>query len=69
MPKLSADLYKGQSGRVGIIGGSREYTGAPFFSAMSSLRTGADISYVLTTNDAALPIKSFSPDMIVLPIL
>ncbi len=69
IPKLSPDLHKGQSGRVGIVGGSREYTGAPYFSAISALRTGADITYVLTTQDAAPVIKSFSPDMIVLPIL
>lgn len=69
MPKLSGELHKGQSGRVGIVGGSREYTGAPFFSAMSALRVGADISYVLSTHDAAAVIKTFSPDMIVLPIL
>lgn len=69
IPKLNSDLHKGQSGRVGIVGGSREYTGAPFFSAISSLRTGADISYVLSTEDASQIIKSFSPNMIVLPIL
>lgn len=69
MPRLSSDLHKGQSGRVAIVGGSREYTGAPYFSAMSSLRTGADISYILSTQDASQVIKTFSPDMIVLPVL
>lgn len=69
IPKLSSDLHKGQSGRVAIIGGSREYTGAPYFSAISALRAGADIAYVLTIQDASSVIKTFSPDMIVLPVL
>jgi hypothetical protein len=30
--------YKGQAGKVGVMGGCREYTGAPFFAATSSLR-------------------------------
>lgn len=34
----TADSYKGQSGKVGVIGGCREYTGAPYFAAMSALR-------------------------------
>ena len=29
---------KGQAGRVAVIGGCREYTGAPFFAAMAALR-------------------------------
>lgn len=29
---------KGQAGKIGVIGGSVEYTGAPFFSAITSLK-------------------------------
>ena len=29
---------KGQAGRVAVIGGCREYTGAPYFAAMAALR-------------------------------
>lgn len=36
---------------------------------MSSLRVGADLSYVATTSDASAIIKSYSPELIVLPIL
>ncbi len=38
VPRLSSELYKGQCGKVGIVGGSFEYTGAPFYSAISSLK-------------------------------
>lgn len=37
---------RGQMGRIAVIGGSEDYTGAPYFSAMASARLGADmVSY------------------------
>lgn len=36
-------LLTGQLGRVAVIGGSEDYTGAPFFSAMASARLGCDM--------------------------
>jgi len=30
-------------GRVGVIGGSEDYSGAPYYSAMASARLGADM--------------------------
>ncbi len=32
--------YKGQQGKVGIVGGCREYTGAPYFAAASAVKGG-----------------------------
>ncbi|KAJ4473451.1 Ribokinase-like protein [Lentinula edodes] len=69
IPPLNGTLHKGQSGRVGVLGGALDYTGAPFFAAMSALRFGADLSHVICSPTAAGAIKSFSPDLIVHPIL
>lgn len=69
VPKLSANRHKGQAGRIGIIGGSLEYTGAPYFAAISSLKVGADLVHVFCMRDAATVIKSYSPELIVHPIL
>ncbi|KAK6644042.1 hypothetical protein RUM43_000307 [Polyplax serrata] len=69
IPKLTSDLRKGQCGRIGVIGGSAEYTGAPYFSAISALKLGADLVYVFCCKAAAPVIKSYSPELIVLPIL
>lgn len=33
---------KGEAGKIGIIGGSMEYTGAPYFSAISALRVSLE---------------------------
>lgn len=110
------------SGKIAVIGGCREYTGAPYFSAISALKIvsarpllflilrffflgfvtskcivsqrklfvisitlmirqfewtcfyfylpqGADLSHVFCTKDAAPVIKSYSPELIVHPLL
>ncbi|EEB16310.1 conserved hypothetical protein [Pediculus humanus corporis] len=69
IPKLTPTLHKGQCGRIGIIGGSAEYTGAPYFAAISALKLGADLVYVFCCKEAGPVIKSYSPELIVLPIL
>eukprot|EP00201_Polytomella_parva_P007400 CAMPEP_0175077046 /NCGR_PEP_ID=MMETSP0052_2-20121109/23133_1 /TAXON_ID=51329 ORGANISM="Polytomella parva, Strain SAG 63-3" /NCGR_SAMPLE_ID=MMETSP0052_2 /ASSEMBLY_ACC=CAM_ASM_000194 /LENGTH=401 /DNA_ID=CAMNT_0016346389 /DNA_START=145 /DNA_END=1350 /DNA_ORIENTATION=- len=66
---LSSKSHKGQGGKVAVIGGCLEYTGAPYFASMSSLRAGADLSYVICTPSAATPLKSLSPELMVLPYL
>lgn len=111
-------LCSSGTGKIAVIGGCREYTGAPYFSAISTLKLvspyhasllssvwpvsiclhlyifvimkifcifcsllltlkmypnlllqGADVSHVFCTKDAALVIKSYSPELIVHPIL
>ncbi|KAJ7255489.1 Ribokinase-like protein [Mycena haematopus] len=69
IPLLDGSLHKGQSGRVGVLGGALDYTGAPFFAAISALRFGADLSHVICSPTAAGAIKAYSPDLIVHPIL
>ncbi|KAL7672694.1 hypothetical protein ACOME3_007575 [Neoechinorhynchus agilis] len=69
IPRLTSKLYKGQCGRVAIIGGSEDYAGAPYFSAISSLKSGADYVRVVCPNSTAPIIKSYSPDLVVHPLL
>ncbi|KAI0794422.1 Ribokinase-like protein [Fomes fomentarius] len=69
IPPLNGSLHKGQSGRVGVLGGALDYTGAPFFASISALRIGADLSHVICSPTAAGAIKSYAPDLIVHPIL
>ncbi|XP_013872973.1 ATP-dependent (S)-NAD(P)H-hydrate dehydratase isoform X3 [Austrofundulus limnaeus] len=69
VPPLTSKKHKGQDGRVGIIGGCQDYTGAPYFAAISALKVGADLSHVFCTKDAATVIKSYSPELIVHPVL
>ncbi|KAF8388014.1 hypothetical protein HHK36_026680 [Tetracentron sinense] len=67
-PTLDRSRHKGQAGKVAVIGGCREYTGAPYFAAISALKIGADLSHVFCTKDAAPVIKSYSPELIVHPV-
>lgn len=67
VPPLSSSLHKGQMGRIGVLGGSEEYTGAPFYAAKSSLMLGADLSFVFCAEAATVPIKSYSPEIMVVP--
>ncbi|XP_043852627.1 ATP-dependent (S)-NAD(P)H-hydrate dehydratase isoform X2 [Dromiciops gliroides] len=69
IPPLTTKKHKGQDGRIGIVGGCQEYTGAPYFAAISALKVGADLSHVFCTKDAAPVIKSYSPELIVHPVL
>jgi ATP-dependent NAD(P)H-hydrate dehydratase len=69
IPPLLPSFHKGQLGRVAVIGGSADYTGAPYFSAMASARLGCDLSYVFCEPSAAPTIKSYSPNLMVSPIL
>ncbi|XP_039082610.1 ATP-dependent (S)-NAD(P)H-hydrate dehydratase isoform X3 [Hyaena hyaena] len=69
IPPLTAQKHKGQDGRIGVVGGCQEYTGAPYFAAISALKVGADLSHVFCTREAAPVIKSYSPELIVHPVL
>lgn len=68
-PPLTNTKYKGQAGKIGIVGGSMEYTGAPYFAGISSLKVGADLVSVFCPKEAGMAIKSYSPELMVHPIL
>lgn len=61
--------YKGQRGRIAIVGGSRDYTGAPYFAAISAMKLGCDLGYVICSSAASQIIKCHSPELIVMPLL
>ncbi len=60
-----ATSHKGQNGRLLVVGGSKDYSGAPAIAAMSSLKSGADLAVVACPLSVSTPIRSYSPDLIV----
>ena len=44
-----------------------EYTGAPYYAGMASLRFGADLAFVFSSEAASGPIKGYSPELMVVP--
>ncbi|KAF8467753.1 H-hydrate dehydratase [Kalaharituber pfeilii] len=69
VPPLVEHFHKGQQGRVAVVGGCEDYTGAPYFSAIASALLGADMSHVICDHPAAPIIKSYSPNLMVHPYL
>jgi len=69
VPKLTSSMHKGECGRIAVFGGCVLYTGAPYFAAISALKVGADLVHVFCEKGAGSVIKSYSPELIVHPVL
>ncbi|ODV85674.1 hypothetical protein CANARDRAFT_7052 [[Candida] arabinofermentans NRRL YB-2248] len=69
IPPLLPSFHKGQCGRIAIIGGCEDYTGAPYFSAHAAATLGCDLTHVICEKSAGTVIKSYSPDLMVHPYL
>ena len=69
VPKLSTSLRKGDCGRIAIFGGCALHSGAAYIAAISALKTGADLVHVFCEKDAGPVISSYSPEIIVQPVL
>ncbi|KNH06994.1 Ribokinase-like protein [Perkinsela sp. CCAP 1560/4] len=66
VPLLGPHLRKGSLGRVAIIGGSCDYTGAPYFAAAAAMRIGGDLVHIFTDSvNTATAIRSYGPELIV----
>ena len=57
--------HKGNNGRLLIVGGSGDYSGAPAIAGMAAIGAGCDLVYVASPEKSAEAIKSTSPDLIV----
>ena len=64
-PKLSSTSHKGSHGRIAIFGGSEKYTGAPYYAASAALNCGVDLVTVFCAEEACIPIKCYSPELMV----
>ena len=63
--KRKKKAHKGDYGKVLVVGGSKDYTGAPALSALAALRTGADLAVILTASHVANAVRKLSPNIIV----
>ena len=61
----SENSHKGNNGRLLVVGGSEDYSGAPAIAGMAAIGAGADLVYVASPEKSAEAIKSTSPDLIV----
>ncbi|MDI6691240.1 MAG: NAD(P)H-hydrate epimerase, partial [Candidatus Bathyarchaeota archaeon] len=62
------EAHKGDFGRLLVIGGSENFSGAPAFVALAALRTGVDLAYIAAPEKTAYTISSMSPDLITIKL-
>ena len=60
-----SDSHKGENGKLLIVGGSREYTGAPAIAARAALRSGCDLVTIATSSKVQDVVASYSENFIV----
>ena len=65
LKKRGITSHKGNNGRVLVVGGSQDYSGAPTLAAHAAFKSGVDLVHVACPQSVALPIRSYSPDFIV----
>ncbi|MFX1586676.1 MAG: NAD(P)H-hydrate dehydratase [Promethearchaeota archaeon] len=59
------DDHKGQFGRVLVIGGSKNYSGAPAYSSLTCVNFGCDLVITYVPEVVGEVIRSYSPNLIV----
>lgn len=64
-PDRDPESHKGDNGYVGVIAGSRDYTGAPALVAEAALRAGCDLTKILTSESSRDVVASFSENLVV----
>ncbi len=67
IPKRKGNEHKGEFGRVLVVGGSREFTGAPVLTGKAALRTGVDLVTIMCPRFVAERIP-FDPNMMITPL-
>lgn len=68
VPPLTSEGHKGSSGRVGVLGGSKTFAGAPYYASMAALKVGADLAFCFCAEEASIPLKCYSPELMVAPV-
>ncbi len=59
------DNHKGQFGRILVIGGSKDYSGAPAYCSLTAINFGIDLVITYAPQVVGDVIRSYSPNMIV----
>jgi NAD(P)H-hydrate epimerase len=68
LPGRPAESNKGTFGRVLVVAGSANYTGAPALASLGALRTGAGLVTLASTSPARAAIAALLPEATYLPL-
>lgn len=65
MPRRNPKSHKGENGRLMIVGGSEEYSGAPILAGLGALNSGVDLVYIYVPECNFEVTRMKYPDFIV----
>ncbi|MGQ4875703.1 MAG: NAD(P)H-hydrate dehydratase [Promethearchaeia archaeon] len=65
LKKRAINCHKGQFGKVLIIGGSKDYSGAPAYSSLASIAFGIDLVITFVPDVIGNVLRGYSPNLIV----
>ncbi|MDR1138017.1 MAG: NAD(P)H-hydrate dehydratase, partial [Synergistaceae bacterium] len=68
LPNLPRDIHKNSRGRLLILGGSRNYRGAPVLSAFAALRAGCGLVTLAIPQSAITAAASLLPEAVFVPL-
>ena len=68
LPRRTSMSHKGSSGRVLIIGGSRNFIGAAYFAAASAYKVGAGLVTIATPRSLVYPLSVKIPEATFIPL-
>lgn len=68
LPKRKKEGKKGDNGRVLVIGGSKDYVGAPALAGLAAMRSGADWVTVAAPEKVAWAINALSHDIVTIKL-
>ena len=65
LPKRKRNSHKGAFGKVAIVGGSLQYTGAPYLSTLAALRSGVGYTALYVPNGIADNYLLKAPEILI----
>jgi len=68
LPKREQKSYKGTFGKVLNVAGSRNYSGAAYFSSIAALKIGCGYVTLASVPSVLTRIASMSPDIVCVPV-
>ncbi len=65
LKKRKPDAHKGQFGRILVVGGSKDYSGAPAYTSLTGFNFGIDLVRTYVPEVIGEVLRKYSPNMIV----
>jgi ADP-dependent NAD(P)H-hydrate dehydratase / NAD(P)H-hydrate epimerase len=67
LPPFSAEMHKGERGRVLVVGGSEGFAGAALFAAKAAARSGAGLVKIAAHEATVRAVQAGNPDLMTVP--